>query len=47
MITVEPGIYIPGLGGVRHEDVTVITAKGHRILSDFPEACWNSRYWFL
>lgn len=37
VITVEPGIYIPGLGGVRHEDVAVITPKGHRVLSDFPK----------
>lgn len=37
VITVEPGIYIPGLGGVRHEDVAVITAKGHKVLSDFPK----------
>ena len=37
VLTVEPGIYIPGLGGVRHEDVAVITAKGCRVLSNFPK----------
>jgi Xaa-Pro aminopeptidase len=37
VITVEPGIYIPGLGGVRHEDVTLVTETGNRVLSDFPK----------
>jgi Xaa-Pro aminopeptidase len=37
VFTVEPGIYWPGTGGVRHEDVAVITAKGHRLISNFPK----------
>jgi len=37
VLTVEPGIYIPGLGGVRHEDVIVVTAKGHRVLTKLPK----------
>jgi Xaa-Pro aminopeptidase len=37
VFTIEPGIYIPGLGGVRHEDVALITAKGHKLLSRAPK----------
>lgn len=37
VFTIEPGLYIPGLGGVRHEDVVVITEKGYRLLSKFPK----------
>jgi Xaa-Pro aminopeptidase len=33
VFTIEPGLYLPGLGGVRHEDVALITPGGHRRLS--------------
>ena len=35
VLTVAPGLYYPGLGGVRHEDVVVVTKTGCRILSRF------------
>jgi Xaa-Pro aminopeptidase len=37
VLTVEPGLYYPGLGGVRHEDVVVVTKTGCKILSRFPK----------
>ncbi len=37
VITVEPGIYWPGIGGARLEDVATVTATGIRLLSRFPK----------
>jgi Xaa-Pro aminopeptidase len=33
VFTVEPGLYYPGTGGARHEDVVVVTATGCRPLN--------------
>jgi Xaa-Pro aminopeptidase len=37
VVTVEPGIYLPGKFGVRIEDLVVVTADGHRNLSGLPK----------
>lgn len=38
VITVEPGIYLPGLGGVRIEEDVTITAHGAEVLTHYPKA---------
>ncbi len=37
VVTVEPGLYYLGIGGVRLEDVVVVTQKGNRNLTDCPQ----------
>lgn len=38
VITIEPGVYLPGLGGIRIEDLVLVTRTGHRVLSRTPKA---------
>jgi Xaa-Pro aminopeptidase len=37
VVTVEPGVYLPGLGGVRIEDMVVVGAEGCRALPKTPK----------
>jgi len=37
VLTVEPGIYIPNWGGVRIEDMVLVTSEGYRNFNRFPK----------
>jgi len=37
IVTVEPGIYLPGWGGVRIEDDILVTRGGHEIMTSVPK----------
>ncbi|MBM3450726.1 MAG: M24 family metallopeptidase, partial [Armatimonadetes bacterium] len=41
VFTVEPGIYVPGLGGFRHSDTVLATATGHEVLTYYPRGLAN------
>ena len=36
LISIEPGIYIPELGGFRHSDTVLVTKNGYESLTHFP-----------
>ena len=36
LISIEPGIYLPGIGGVRHSDTVLVTNEGHELLTRYP-----------
>lgn len=36
VFTIEPGVYVEGVGGFRHSDTVVVTEDGIEILTDYP-----------
>jgi Xaa-Pro aminopeptidase len=37
VFTIEPGVYVPGLGGVRIEDMVMVKQNGHEVLTTLPK----------
>jgi Xaa-Pro dipeptidase len=35
LISIEPGLYIPGLGGFRHSDTVLVSKDGYEPLTHF------------
>jgi len=36
IVSVEPGIYVPELGGFRHSDTILVTSDGYEVLTEYP-----------
>lgn len=41
VVSIEPGIYIPGVCGARHSDTVVVTASGPETITDAPRGAAN------
>ncbi|RDU35312.1 aminopeptidase P family protein [Neobacillus piezotolerans] len=43
--TIEPGIYVPGLGGYRHSDTVILTKKGSYSITRHPREIEHLRFY--
>jgi Xaa-Pro dipeptidase len=38
VFSIEPAIFVPGVGGARHSDTVLVTQTGYELLTDYPRA---------
>ena len=43
VFTIEPGVYVAGVGGFRHSDTVVVRPDGIEVLTDYPSDIESSR----
>jgi Xaa-Pro aminopeptidase len=43
VVTIEPGVYLSGVGGVRIEDLAIVTDEGLEVLTTFPKTLTTVR----
>ena len=43
IVTIEPGIYLEGVGGCRIEDLAVVREDGAELLTSFPKELFEVR----
>ena len=41
VVTIEPGLYVEGIGGVRLESIFLIGANGAKAMNGAPTVTWN------
>ena len=41
VVSIEPGIYVPGVRGARHSDTVVVTGDGHETITEAPRGADN------
>ncbi|NIQ39177.1 MAG: M24 family metallopeptidase, partial [Proteobacteria bacterium] len=41
VVSIEPMIAVPGVGGFRHHDMLLVTKDGHELLTKFPRGVIN------
>ena len=39
--SIEPAVFVPGIGGFRHSDTVILTKDGSRLITEYPRELEN------